>query len=607
MTGVVGYTKFAYVPERNVVCNMLRTIVTNKYQDFKVLQDEILDLGISVLKSINSVSISIDATSGLNALIYGWIYNEECVNELNQAECLLQAYLRRGVNGFKDLNGSFCGILWSNRDKRIILVTDKLSTRPIYYALKDKELIFSTHARAILQYPGFLRKINEMAIVKFLMYGKIGIIGDDTFFNGVKTMPPASILVTTKDEYEIHQYWDLEYKEGKNFDAKKCAENLAKIFSRSINTLINRFNGNVALLLSGGLDSRSILAALNPIEERVTAITFGINRCTDINIAKKVASKFEVNHLVIEYDPEDLARYANYIVYVTDGQDIVSVSYIPYIIQKTAEYGSNIVMHGFALDNLLGGIFLRGEYFKIKDVKEFIYLLEKNWSLFSVNELRCILGIKLSSLINIAKNEFIKVAMMCKGDSFPNKANYFSARTRLRFISMGSVIIREFAEELLPAITDGALDIITKIPARERYNHKFHRKFLLRLSIKASKVPYGNILVPPILPHKLWRPVQGFFFIIDKIMKKMSNGRISLFTSYFDFDKILRESKEWRKLLWDLLVREDALVYRFGYLNRQCVLEIIKGHLRGKNNGLKLAYLMTLEIFLRTFFGDNTG
>jgi len=138
----------------------------------------------------------------------------------------------------------------------------------------------------------------------------------------------------------------------------------------------------------------------------------------------------------------------------------------------------------------------------------------------------------------------------------------------------------------------------------ERYRHKFYREFLLRLSIDASKVPYANTLVPPILPHKPWRPVQGFFFIIDKVMRKLSQGRVALFVSYFDFNKVLRESKEWKEILWDLLVREDALVYKLGYLNRRFVLKIIRDHLKGKRNGLKLSYLMTLEIFLRTFFSD---
>jgi len=606
MVGVVGYTKFYHVPEDSVLYNMLKTIVTNEFQDSTIHHDTITDIGVSFLKSINSIHISLNTNSGWNALLYGWIYNDECINRKNHAECLLQVWLKHGVDEFKGLSGSFCGILWNNRERKVVLVTDKLGTRPLYYAIKDRELIFSTHARAILQYPGFPKRVNELAIAKFLTYGKVGIIGDDTFFDGVKIVPPASVLTFSKEGVKVYQYWDLEYMEDERFRMKKYVENLTKMYVKATNSMANRFN-NIALQLSGGLDSRSILASLNATNLRkILAITFGVEKSLDLEIAKKAASKFGVKHLIIKLDPEELRKYAEYVVYVTDGQDIPTVSYLPYVMRKIIEHGSNTIMQGFAFDLLLGGSYLREEYFKAKSNEDFILSLEKSSVLFSTNELKCLLGDKLSNLINDARKEFIKVAMSCKGNSFPNKADYFFMRTRIRrFTLMGSIIDREFAEELLPTIADDVLSIIVKIPARERYRHKFYREFLLRLSIDASKVPYANTLVPPILPHKLWSPVQGFFFIIDKVMKKLSRERVSISSSYFDFDKVLRESRRWRGVLNDLLVREDALVYRLGYLNRQCVLKIIRDHLKGIDNGSKLAYLMSLEIFLRLFFSDS--
>jgi len=606
MVGIVGYTKFHYTPNDSVLHNMLKTVITNEFQGSIIYRDTITDLGVSFLKNMNSIHISSDTNSGWNALLYGWIYNNKCMEKSNHAECLLHAWLEYVTNGFKGLSGSFCGILWNNREGKIVLVTDKLGTRPIYYAIKDHELIFSTHARAILQYPGLPKRINELAIVKFLMYGKVGIVGDDTFFDGVKIMPPASMLVFTEEGMKVYQYWDLEYVEDKKFHRKKYVENLTKMYIKTINSMAKRF-GNIALQLSGGLDSRSVLASLNSTNlGKILAITFGMEKSLDLEIAKKVASSFGVKHLIIKLDPAELKNYAEYVVYVTDGQDIPTVSYLPYVMRKLVDQGSNTTMQGFAFDLLLGGSYLREEYFKVKSNKDFILSLEKGSALFSTSELKCLLGDKLSKLINDARKEFIKAAMSCKGDSFPNKADYFFMRARVRrFAPMGSVIHREFTEELLPTIADDVLNIITKIPARERYRHKFYREFLLRLSIDASKVPYANTLVPPILPHKLWRPVYGFFLIIDKIMRKLSQGRVALFVSYFDFDKVLRESKEWREILWDLLVREDALVYKLEYLNRQCVLKIIRDHLKGERNGLKLAYLMTLEIFLRTFFSDS--
>jgi len=244
------------------------------------------------------------------------------------------------------------------------------------------------------------------------------------------------------------------------------------------------------------------------------------------------------------------------------------------------------------------GVIYEENIFKVKSNKDFILSLEKNSALFSIGMLRFLLGDKLSKLIYDARKESLKLLMSCKGDSFPNKADYFFMMSRVRrFTLMSSVIVREFTEELLPTIADDILNIVTKIPARERYRHKFYREFLLRLSTDASKISYANTLVPPILPHKLWRPMYGFFFVIDKVMRKLSRERVALFASYFDFDEVLQGSEEWREMLYDLLVRKDTLVYKLGYINRRCVLKIIRDRLKGKKNDLKIAYLMTLEIF----------
>ncbi|MEM2589526.1 MAG: hypothetical protein QXT44_07015, partial [Candidatus Bathyarchaeia archaeon] len=76
--------------------------------------------------------------------------------------------------------------------------------------------------------------------------------------------------------------------------------------------------------------------------------------------------------------------------------------------------------------------------------------------------------------------------------------------------------------------------------------------------------------------------------------------------SYFEFNEILRRHSRWIILLRETLMDENALIYKFGYLNRDYVVKIVDEHLkRRRNNGEKIAFLITLEIFLRTFFDQD--
>jgi len=75
--------------------------------------------------------------------------------------------------------------------------------------------------------------------------------------------------------------------------------------------------------------------------------------------------------------------------------------------------------------------------------------------------------------------------------------------------------------------------------------------------------------------------------------------------AHFDFDSLLRQSKSWKKLLEDTLLKEDSLIYKRSYLNKEYVAEVVEKHMHGEDNGEKLAFLITLELFLRIFFPER--
>lgn len=257
-------------------------------------------------------------------------------DDKNIAEFIGHAYEEYGEDAFRNLNGSFCLVISNMNNREVLVVTDMFGTRPIYYAFQNGELIFSSHSRAILHYPSFHKELNERTLVKFLMFGKIGILGDETWFKGIKLMPPASILKFDGINLIIKKYWDLEYhSELKEREAVKA---LTKRFVKAVNVRADSVSEGLCLMLSGSLDSRSVLAALNTRNlQKVTAVTFGTKNCDDIIIAKMVTKKLGVKHLVIEYDPDKLVRYAKDVVYLTEGQDTVNVAFIPYVAEKLGD------------------------------------------------------------------------------------------------------------------------------------------------------------------------------------------------------------------------------------------------------------------------------
>jgi len=600
MAGIVGYAcecRFDVEP----LAAMINSI---KYRDDYVIDEfygnwiRIARVHLGVFDSKKQPIFNEDKSIGI--VIYGRIHNEYA-REFDNATYVLREFERRGSNVFEELNGSFAIVIFNDRNRELMLVTDRFGTRPIYYALRDGALIFSSHARAILRYPGFPRELNERTLVKFLMFGKIGILGDETWFKGIKLMPPASILKFDGRKLTLEKYWDLEYR--CELDEEKAVPLLVEKFKKAVNIRAESIADGLCLFLSGGLDSRSVLGALNAKNLRkVTAVTFGTPDCDDVAIAKIVTRKLSAKHIVITYDPDKLVKYAKDVVYLTDGQDTVNVAYIPYVAEKLKEMGYKCFLQGFIFDVLLGGSFLPKKVFRCKTFSDFLTFLTTKYMVFSVEEIRKLLNPKFHRYISLCLNEFCRLVKDSKGDCLGNINDYFIINTRQRrYTLMGSVLNRYFLEELLPTLDNDVIDIIRRIPPELRFNHKIYRKFLISLNPELAKIPYQKTLLPPIIPTPLWY-LSFIIRLFMKVMRRISKGRIGYARTYFDFDNLICYSKPWRKLVEDTLLNEDSEIYKRNIINRDYVKVIVRDHINGKKNGEKIAFLISLELILRLFF-----
>jgi len=61
----------------------------------------------------------------------------------NDARYLLELYLAHGRDAFGDVSGSFIATFMDNATGAVLILNDRHSFRPLYYALSDEELIFA--------------------------------------------------------------------------------------------------------------------------------------------------------------------------------------------------------------------------------------------------------------------------------------------------------------------------------------------------------------------------------------------------------------------------------------------------------------------------------
>ena len=209
-----------------------------------------------------------------------------------------------GAPGSRRPDGSYAVCRWDA--ERLELVTDNLASRALWYVLSGDLFLASTSQRALVCLLGDLR-LNEAAVAWLASSGTLG--PDNAWDTRLRRVPAAAVLSLDRRTWttqctagsldpdpqplpdEVHlQRW-------RDAILETCAE-----LRVSLDTWL--------LPLSGGLDSRTLLAALIEDGRRPRCVTWGLRRSlddpeSDSVVARRLADHYGVEHSFFPTDPGD--------------------------------------------------------------------------------------------------------------------------------------------------------------------------------------------------------------------------------------------------------------------------------------------------------------
>jgi len=256
------------------------------------------------------------------------------------------------------LNGRFHGIVIDRNQRTALLFNDRYAMHRLYYHESKDAFYFASEAKAILAVCPEARRIDPRGMGEFVSCG--AVLENRTLFEGIHVLPPASAWVFRNGALERkHTYFrPEEWEEQEKLDPESYYRELRDVFTRN---LPRYFTGDqkIAMSLTGGLDTRMIMACRRPAPGSLPCYTFGsmYRENHDVRAARRVAKACGQPHHVITAGKEFLAefpRYAERAVYLTDG--CVDVSRAPdlYLNEKAREIAP------VRMTGTYGGEILRG-------------------------------------------------------------------------------------------------------------------------------------------------------------------------------------------------------------------------------------------------------
>ncbi|WP_435360529.1 asparagine synthase-related protein [Haloarchaeobius sp. DFWS5] len=160
------------------------------------------------------------------------------------------------------LNGGFLAILYDPDEGTVDLVTDRLATRPGYYTQTDGDgVAFATQLQRLPHHPGVEAAYDPAGFAEFLAFRHT--FGTLTPLAGVtETQPGAVTTLSAADgSVEYESYWTPRRR-----PVSAGVEYFVDEFERRMNAIVAEWvqdELSYGVLLSGGSDSRLILAALD--------------------------------------------------------------------------------------------------------------------------------------------------------------------------------------------------------------------------------------------------------------------------------------------------------------------------------------------------------
>jgi asparagine synthase (glutamine-hydrolysing) len=216
---------------------------------------------------------------GRYVLVYnGEVYNyREIAAELDRAELpaegtgdtavVLAAITKWGPAALAKFNGMWSLALYDTRERTLLVSRDRFGVKPLYYCQEGATLYFASEIKAILLASRARLRINPDVAIPYLTRGLLNF-SEGTFFDGVRQFPPASYQVidlrSTAARFvpAPRRYWRHPYENGEvPAVGRVSADEVRSLFMDAV-TLRLRSDVPVGVLLSGGIDSSSIVGAI---------------------------------------------------------------------------------------------------------------------------------------------------------------------------------------------------------------------------------------------------------------------------------------------------------------------------------------------------------
>ncbi|MEK9969422.1 MAG: asparagine synthase-related protein [Ferrovibrio sp.] len=258
------------------------------------------------------------------------------------------------------LNGEF--LLFLISDNRLRIANSRFSYPPLWYSARPGDFVASTLFATIFDkmISRGRNSINQQAAFEMLVYKRV--YGTKTLHDDIRLLEPAHRLDVENGTLKSKAYWSPDFSTKIDISTEDAADELSGRLTASIRRKSSDAR-RYALFLSGGMDTRLILAHASKANLHLPCITINAFENREVRVAKQAAAIAGQEHHFLPTLPGHYAVTLDEAVELSGGMSMPMCMFHGHA--EAVRPIADVAFHGHGFDYFFQGMYIPAKRYAI--------------------------------------------------------------------------------------------------------------------------------------------------------------------------------------------------------------------------------------------------
>lgn len=501
------------------------------------------------------------------------------------------------AEGLRLLNGQFNLVFYSQKHKRLDLVTDRFGSRPLYHWTRGSVHLITSELKALAASEDFSFTYFPPGLLELFAFGHN--VSDRTVLKGVKVLPPGCSIRIDEGGYRVQAYYRYRYQaREERASTAILGERIAQKVKEVVPSCLEG-SGRKGIFLSGGLDSRIVAAGMDGREVTPTAFTFGYPEARDVKYAGLLAGLLGFKHRTLTYPSVYLSRVIRDVVSRTECAAPFHHATSILFHDAIAEEADKIIV-GFCGDVFSGG-HLRPGMFRSPPMPALVGMIFERALCCDPKMLARLFQPEMFTRDWRRMVEAFRESVESIEDqSPPDRADVWDVENRQRRFTFSAPKVDRLRFEVLAPLVDNRIaDVFLSLPARARKGQRAYKHAIASGFPRFAGVPWaatGKPLELNPFKERAKDLVRLGMKAGGRILTRLGIGSPRLGWQFRDVGEEMRRDRDLlERHLYPFIHGERFME---GIFNRRGILDLVEEHKSGRADATHLlSSLLTVAVF----------